>query len=70
MRQCLYNGTVSVRPSVCPVYRPLRAATAGLLLRARDIDRLLSGAQQQGGAQQHMRAVPRCRLRYRKLNTD
>jgi len=40
-----------VRPSVCPVYRPLQQrAAAGLPLSARragDIDRLLPGAQQQ-----------------------
>ena len=36
MRQGLCNGTVSfrlsVRPSVCPVYRPLHPAAAGLQL--------------------------------------
>jgi len=40
----LCNGKVSVRPSVCPSYRPLQRRAAGLLLwarRAGDIDRLL-----------------------------
>jgi len=55
MRQGLCNGTVSVRPSVYPSYRPLQQRVAGLLLWARrteDIDRLLHGRRQQHGAQQ------------------
>jgi len=52
-----YGVRPSVRPSVCPV-RPLQYHAAGLLLTG-DIDRLLRGAQQHGGEQQLVRAVPR-----------
>jgi len=45
MRQCLWMvWCPSVRPSACPIYRPLQQRAAGLLLwaqRARNIDRLL-----------------------------
>ena len=34
MQQGVYNGTVSVCLFVCPIYRPLHAAAAGLLLYA------------------------------------
>jgi len=69
MRQGLLYGTVPVRPSVCPIYRPLQQRAASLLLgapRAGDIDQLLQQARraasaghraatapQQHGTQQH-----------------
>jgi len=51
-RQGLYNGTVSVRLSVCLSYRPLQQRAAGLLLWARRagdtvIDRPAATAPQQ-----------------------
>ena len=71
MRQAVCNGTVSVRLSVCPVYRPRQQCASGLLLCAPlpgDIDRLLQQAMaQQHGSQQQMRAVSRCSWRM-KLN--
>jgi len=66
------QGPSNCRASVClsvrPVTRPPDAAAAGLLLwtrQAGDINRLLhsrrsSAAAPQHGAQQQMRAVPRC----------
>ena len=54
----LRNGTVSVRPSVCPSYRLLQQRAAGLLLRARrtgDIDRLLHGRRSAAAAPQQKR---------------
>ena len=54
--------------------RRTHAAAAGLLLWARrsgDIDRApIPGTAQQHGVQQQMRAVSRCQLNSRKLNTD
>jgi len=53
MRQGLCKGPVYVRPSVCPIYRPLQQRSAGLP-RAGNIDRLLHGAPPAAAApQQH-----------------
>jgi len=61
-QQGLYNGTVSIRLSVC-----LSHSLAALRCwRAEDIESIdcpmLSSSPPQHGAQQQMRAVPRCQL--------
>jgi len=79
MRHGLCNGTVSVHPSVCPVYQPLQQRPAGLLLwvrrrRHRSIS-ARPAPDSNGAAAARCTAANACEQchvysRRRRLNTD
>ena len=78
LRQSLCKGTVSVRLSVCPIYRPLQQRAAGLLpwaWRTGDIDRQRRPSAPRSTAHSSTAFSSKCEQchvvsRRRKLNAD